>query len=86
MRCTLTWPLARKEPIRHAVQNTDGVSGIHVVPTASLRQQMDAVLSDIGADVVKTGMLPDVQVRPWSRSTTYFQYVPFLVHIVCSAS
>ena len=34
-----------------------------MVPTASLRQQMDAVLSDIGANAVKTGMLPDVQVR-----------------------
>ncbi len=43
-------------------QNTVGVTGIHVVPAASLRQQMDAVLSDIGADAVKTGMLPDVQV------------------------
>ena len=44
-------------------QNTVGVAGVHVVPTASLQQQMNAVLSDIGADAVKTGMLPDVQVR-----------------------
>jgi len=28
---------------------------------------MDAVLSDIGADAVKTGMLPDVQVRTGRR-------------------
>lgn len=45
------------------VQNTCGVMGVHVVPTDSLLQQMDAVLSDIGADVVKTGMLPNAAVR-----------------------
>lgn len=45
------------------VQNTLGVMGVHVVPTESLLQQMDAVLSDIGADVVKTGMLPNAAVR-----------------------
>ena len=43
-------------------QNTHGVMGVHVVPIESLQQQMDAVLSDIGADVVKTGMLPNAAV------------------------
>jgi hydroxymethylpyrimidine/phosphomethylpyrimidine kinase len=38
-------------------QNTVGVSGIHPVPPAFVGQQLDAVLSDIGADAVKTGML-----------------------------
>ena len=44
-------------------QNTHGVAGAHVVPPESLRQQIDAVLGDIGADVVKTGMLPTAEVR-----------------------
>jgi hydroxymethylpyrimidine/phosphomethylpyrimidine kinase len=38
-------------------QNTVGVSGIHVVPPGFVREQISAVLSDIGADAVKTGML-----------------------------
>ncbi len=38
-------------------QNTLGVQGIHEVPVDFVRQQMDAVLTDIGADAVKTGML-----------------------------
>lgn len=38
-------------------QNTQGVRGIHGVPPVFLRQQLDAVLEDIGADAVKIGML-----------------------------
>jgi hydroxymethylpyrimidine/phosphomethylpyrimidine kinase len=38
-------------------QNTRGVTGIHAVPPSFAGQQIDAVLSDIGADAVKIGML-----------------------------
>ena len=38
-------------------QNTRGVHGIHAVPEAFITQQIDVVLSDLGADAVKTGML-----------------------------
>lgn len=38
-------------------QNTLGVSGIHAVPVDFVAAQMEAVLSDIGADAVKIGML-----------------------------
>lgn len=38
-------------------QNTLGVSGIHAVPVDFVRAQMDAVLTDIGCDAVKIGML-----------------------------
>ncbi|MBN6186092.1 bifunctional hydroxymethylpyrimidine kinase/phosphomethylpyrimidine kinase [Aneurinibacillus sp. BA2021] len=40
-------------------QNTRGVHGVHPVPPAFIAQQLDAVLSDIGTDAVKTGMLFD---------------------------
>ncbi|MBW2020844.1 MAG: bifunctional hydroxymethylpyrimidine kinase/phosphomethylpyrimidine kinase [Deltaproteobacteria bacterium] len=40
-------------------QNTLGVTAIHAVPPAFIGQQLDAVLSDIGADAVKIGMLYD---------------------------
>ncbi len=38
-------------------QNTRGVFGIHAVPPAFAVEQIDAVLSDIGADAIKIGML-----------------------------
>ncbi|MGD9173035.1 MAG: bifunctional hydroxymethylpyrimidine kinase/phosphomethylpyrimidine kinase [Desulfobacterales bacterium] len=38
-------------------QNTLGVNGIHAVPPAFAIEQIDAVLSDIGADAIKIGML-----------------------------
>jgi hydroxymethylpyrimidine/phosphomethylpyrimidine kinase len=38
-------------------QNTQGVFGIHAVPEAFIRSQMELALDDIGADAVKTGML-----------------------------
>ncbi len=39
------------------VQNTLGVTGVMIVPPQMVRDQIKAVLSDIGADVVKIGML-----------------------------
>ncbi|MBM4346713.1 MAG: bifunctional hydroxymethylpyrimidine kinase/phosphomethylpyrimidine kinase, partial [Deltaproteobacteria bacterium] len=38
-------------------QNTVGVQGIHEVPARFVEKQIDSVLSDIGADAIKTGML-----------------------------
>lgn len=38
-------------------QNTTGVSAIHEAPPEIIRAQIDSVLTDIGADAVKTGML-----------------------------
>ncbi|MDQ3069533.1 MAG: bifunctional hydroxymethylpyrimidine kinase/phosphomethylpyrimidine kinase [Acidobacteriota bacterium] len=38
-------------------QNTLGVSGVHVLPPAFVRAQIDAVITDLGADAVKIGML-----------------------------
>jgi hydroxymethylpyrimidine/phosphomethylpyrimidine kinase len=39
------------------VQNTRGVQLIHQIPKKYIMAQLDSVLSDIGADAVKTGML-----------------------------
>jgi hydroxymethylpyrimidine/phosphomethylpyrimidine kinase len=41
------------------VQNTLGVSGVHPIPLEVIAAQARAVLSDIGADAIKTGMLGD---------------------------
>ena len=40
-------------------QNTEGVFGVFPVPPDFIRQQIEVVLDDIGADAIKTGMLHD---------------------------
>jgi len=37
-------------------QNTQGVKGIHEIPSAFVEQQIDACIEDIGIDVVKIGL------------------------------
>jgi len=44
------------------VQNTLGVTGVHPIPLDVIAAQARAVLDDIGADAIKTGMLGDAGV------------------------
>ena len=43
-------------------QNTRGVDAVLPIPPALVASQIDAVLSDIGADAVKTGMLANAPI------------------------
>ena len=43
-------------------QNTLGVQGILPVPPSFVKKQLQSVLSDIGADAVKTGMLVQAEI------------------------
>lgn len=43
-------------------QNTVGVQEIQEVPAEFIRQQVESVMTDIGADAVKTGMLANEEV------------------------
>ncbi len=43
-------------------QNTQGVLGIHDLPAPFVALQLDAVLTDLGADAVKTGMLSNAEI------------------------
>ncbi len=43
-------------------QNTLGVHAVHAVPLDFIARQIEVVLTDIGADVIKTGMLGDSAV------------------------
>lgn len=43
-------------------QNTLGVQGVHVLPAAFVGLQIDSVVSDIGVDAVKTGMLANAEI------------------------
>jgi hydroxymethylpyrimidine/phosphomethylpyrimidine kinase len=44
------------------VQNTLGVTAVHPIPLDILEGQIDAVLSDIGTDAIKIGMLYSLEV------------------------
>ncbi len=44
------------------VQNTKGVTDVMPVPADVVAAQIGAVLSDIGADAIKTGMLPSAEI------------------------
>ncbi len=44
------------------VQNTMGVEAVHPIPLDILEGQIEAVLSDIGADAIKIGMLHSAEV------------------------
>lgn len=43
-------------------QNTLGVQAIQEIPASFVAKQIDSVLSDIGADAIKTGMLPNREI------------------------
>ncbi|ORX54113.1 hypothetical protein DM01DRAFT_1367189 [Hesseltinella vesiculosa] len=43
-------------------QNTLGVNGIHELPAEFVKQQLTTVLSDIGSDAIKTGMLSSAPI------------------------
>lgn len=62
------------------VQNTLGVTGIHEVPLDIVVGQMRAVLEDIGADAVKTGMLHNADiVEAVAEELSREENVPLLV-------
>ena len=43
-------------------QNTRGVTAVHEIPTDVIAAQIDAIVGDIGADAVKTGMLSSTAI------------------------
>ena len=54
-------------------QNTQGVHGIHHIPPHFVEQLLDAVLSDVEVDVVKTGNW-EAQTHLFSRSNLQIRY------------
>ena len=43
-------------------QNTQGITAVHPIPIEMIEDQIDAVLSDIGTDAIKIGMLHSAEV------------------------
>jgi len=68
-------------------QNTNGVCSTHNVPPDFVAQQIKVVMKDIGADVIKVGMLSSAPiVRAVAKSLTdYAQNVPRIIDPVMSA-
>jgi hydroxymethylpyrimidine/phosphomethylpyrimidine kinase len=68
-------------------QNTLGVFAVMPVGASFVRQQMDVVLGDIGADCVKTGMLHDESIiAAVAESLASVPAVPLVVDPVMAAS
>ncbi|PKB72584.1 MAG: bifunctional hydroxymethylpyrimidine kinase/phosphomethylpyrimidine kinase [SAR202 cluster bacterium Io17-Chloro-G7] len=60
-------------------QNTVGVTAVHEMPTETISAQIEAVLSDIGADAVKTGMLASSAIIQCVASELQRRPVPWIV-------
>ncbi len=60
-------------------QNTTGVSGIVEIAPEFVAQQIDAVLTDIGADAAKTGMLSNAGIIAAVADRVRYHRVPKLV-------
>ena len=60
-------------------QNTRGVSAIEALPADLVAAQLEAVMSDIGADAAKTGMLPNAAVVEAVAAAATDLEIPWLV-------
>lgn len=60
-------------------QNTCGITGVHAIPATFVRQQIDAVVSDIGVDAVKTGMLVNAAIVRAAAAALRDHHVKILV-------
>ncbi|CAG8425233.1 unnamed protein product [Penicillium salamii] len=60
-------------------QNTLGVQDIFVVPSEFVRKQINAGLEDVGADVVKLGMLSSAETIDVIAETLQAHHVPIIV-------
>ena len=61
-------------------QNTLGVDGTLPTPTGMVEAQIDSIMSDIGADAVKTGILPnDEIIRSVAQRLEYYALSPVVV-------
>jgi hydroxymethylpyrimidine/phosphomethylpyrimidine kinase len=67
-------------------QNTAGVTAIHELPASFVRAQISAVLDDIGADAVKTGMLFSVPLISVTADALTGRDLPLVVDPVMVAS
>ena len=68
------------------VQNTLGVFGVYPIPAEIIRAQGRAAIDDIGADVIKTGMLVDVATVETAAALIDHAGVPAVIDPVMVAT
>jgi len=66
-------------------QSTRGVDAVLAVPPSFVRAQLDAVLDDVGADAVKTGMLLDAATVETVAAALAERHLPLVVDPVMTA-
>ena len=67
-------------------QNTIGVHGVHEVPPAFVRAQLDAVAEDLGVDAAKTGMLANAAViQAVAEGVRHHRIEALVVDPVCAS-
>jgi hydroxymethylpyrimidine/phosphomethylpyrimidine kinase len=67
-------------------QNTQGVCGVHAVPPDFVSAQIEAILSDIGVDAVKIGMIATAEIaKAVSRALLPCSSVPIVLDPVMVA-
>ncbi|MCC5791686.1 MAG: bifunctional hydroxymethylpyrimidine kinase/phosphomethylpyrimidine kinase [Legionellaceae bacterium] len=68
-------------------QNTLGVQEILPLSTHIIRQQIKAVMEDIGADAIKIGMLFNEEIiKTIAQSCKKYSYIPIVLDPVCVAT
>lgn len=69
------------------VQNTLGIEAVHKIPGTIIEQQIISVLSDIGADAIKIGMLNDSEtvLGVADSLSAYFGLIPIVLDPVMAA-
>jgi hydroxymethylpyrimidine/phosphomethylpyrimidine kinase len=68
------------------VQNTHGVTHVHPLPAVTVRAQIDAALSDIGADAIKIGMLGNGEIAAAVADALEGSSIPLVLDTVLIAS
>lgn len=68
------------------VQDTRGVSQVHVVPAAIVASQIKAALGDIGADVIKIGMLGTGEIATTVADILETNDIPLVLDTVLLSS
>ena len=67
-------------------QNTQKVSAVHVVPASIVTEQINSILTDIGADAIKSGMLANAEIiEAVAAALRRFSDIPLVVDPVMLA-
>ncbi len=69
------------------VQNTMGTTGIHSIPSVIVKEQIEAILTDITPDTIKIGMVHSLQlVETIAQALRLYTHIPILLDPVMVAS